>query len=206
MGLVAVLHVSVYQNIKVVLLPRFTPSSFFGAISKYKATNLALVPPMVIAMLQAPPSYDFSSVRLVISGAAPLAGEVRSLLTFSVRRKLTSPSSTMQTAKAFVDKYLHITLNQAYGLSEAVCCISFGTGNEQDGASSGRLLPGTEYVLPSSSFPFVCTADTETIFLSQSQGRLSRGKAPPSRRVGRTSRSQCFDVGNNVYVLSLLRS
>lgn len=75
-GLVAILHLSVYENTKVVLLPKFTRELFFSSISKFKITHLSLVPPMLLAMLAAPKDVDFSSVRFVLCGAAPLAGEV----------------------------------------------------------------------------------------------------------------------------------
>ena len=59
---------------RVVTLPAFEPTSFLSAIQTYKMTMMHLVPPLVIFLAKHPlvDNYDLSSVRTILSGAAPL--------------------------------------------------------------------------------------------------------------------------------------
>ncbi|KIK15852.1 hypothetical protein PISMIDRAFT_16239 [Pisolithus microcarpus 441] len=75
----------IYGMVKLILLPialctpsvvisGFVPEAFLKAVEKYRATSLVLVPPILIvfARLEAINKYDLSSVRTIISAAAPL--------------------------------------------------------------------------------------------------------------------------------------
>ena len=85
---------------RVVTLPSFEPTSFLSAIQRYKMTNLHLVPPLAIFLAKHPlvDNYDLSSVRTLISGAAPLGKDTEAAL--SKRTGI-------------------FDIRQAYGLSEA---------------------------------------------------------------------------------------
>ncbi|OAA27361.1 fatty-acyl-CoA synthase [Frankia sp. EI5c] len=59
----------------VVVLERFEPALFLGAVSEYRATHTQAVPTMFVRLLKMPAaqrlSYDTSSLRCVIHAAAP---------------------------------------------------------------------------------------------------------------------------------------
>jgi acyl-CoA synthetase (AMP-forming)/AMP-acid ligase II len=62
----------------VVVLPKFELGPCCSAIEKYRATILLLVPPIALVLVKNPEArkYDLSTLRLVISGAAPLGPEL----------------------------------------------------------------------------------------------------------------------------------
>lgn len=61
-----------------VTMPRFDLEEFLRVIQDYKVTRAYLVPPIVIALAKTPlvDDYDLSSLRTIMSGAAPLDAEV----------------------------------------------------------------------------------------------------------------------------------
>ncbi len=61
-----------------VMLPAFDPLSTFDAIEKHKITLSNFIPTMLNLMVNHPDAnnFDFSSLRLVMSGGAPIAKEV----------------------------------------------------------------------------------------------------------------------------------
>lgn len=78
-GLALLCHVAQYRGDQVVVLPKFDLNIFCSAIQRFHIQLLSVVPPMLIQMLSNESictQYDLSSVRLVISGAAPLGSEV----------------------------------------------------------------------------------------------------------------------------------
>jgi acyl-CoA synthetase (AMP-forming)/AMP-acid ligase II len=75
-GMVVVLGVGLYTGATIVVLRRFQMDSFCRAAAQYRVTMVPAVPPIVAALAALPPDapYDLSSVRVVLSGAAPIAG------------------------------------------------------------------------------------------------------------------------------------
>jgi acyl-CoA synthetase (AMP-forming)/AMP-acid ligase II len=59
-----------------VILPSFDPKRFLEVIVEYNATNLFMVPPAMLALANSGASADLSSVRFIMSGAAPLPLDV----------------------------------------------------------------------------------------------------------------------------------
>lgn len=61
---------------------KFEIGALLDLIQRHKVTVAALVPPLVIALAKNPTvnSYDLSSVRLVLSGAAPLGKDLEDSL------------------------------------------------------------------------------------------------------------------------------
>src|SRR3546814_8221232 len=91
-----------------VMLPRFDGTQVLAAIQRTRATSLPGVPTMYQALLDHPatPNIDFSSLRLCISGGAPLPLEVK------------------QRFEAMTGA----TLVEGYGLTESsqvLCCNPF---------------------------------------------------------------------------------
>jgi long-chain acyl-CoA synthetase len=77
-ALEVILLVSVAEGNEILLRPRFDVATTLRDIEEKRATSLAAVPTMLIAMLQEPGSAgrDFSSLTLVGSGGAPMPHEV----------------------------------------------------------------------------------------------------------------------------------
>lgn len=76
-------------------------------VQKYKVTIGFLVPPIVIGLLKSgvATKYDLSSIRIAVSGAAPLGPEIEGAWK-------TTPGLK------------HITLKQAYGYSSFICTMT----------------------------------------------------------------------------------
>jgi long-chain acyl-CoA synthetase len=57
-----------------VVFPRFDPAQYLQAIEKYEATTIGGAPQLYIPLMNHPDlkKYDLSSIRIVVSGAAPL--------------------------------------------------------------------------------------------------------------------------------------
>lgn len=63
----------IHRGVPIVLLPRFEPKLFLGAIERYRATVMIIAPPILMFFQNAPvvEEYDLSSLRSIISVAAP---------------------------------------------------------------------------------------------------------------------------------------
>ncbi len=88
----------------VAMLKSFNPASFWGAVEKYRPVTFSAVPTILAILMDAPgaDSADYSSLRYVICGAAPL------------------PVSLFNS---FEEKFgLHIL--EGYGLTEGTCVSS----------------------------------------------------------------------------------
>ncbi|WP_197287639.1 4-coumarate--CoA ligase family protein [Streptomyces apocyni] len=77
-GLTALMNAPLRHGACVVVLPRFELDTFLAAIEKHRITGLYVAPPVVLALAKHPAveRYDLSSVRYLISAAAPLDGEL----------------------------------------------------------------------------------------------------------------------------------
>lgn len=72
-GLTALMNAPLRQGATVVVLPRFELEPFLAAIQTHRITALYVAPPIVLALAKHPAvaQYDLSSLRYVISAAAP---------------------------------------------------------------------------------------------------------------------------------------
>jgi long-chain acyl-CoA synthetase len=124
-GLNVVLGVALHAGASVVLVERFDPLSAVETIRDRKVTMVAGAPTMFAAMMAMPraTARDLATVRLALTGAAPLPPEV---------------------ASGFADHF-NVPLRQGYGLTEASPVV---TSSALDGDprpySIGRVLPGIE--------------------------------------------------------------
>jgi acyl-CoA synthetase (AMP-forming)/AMP-acid ligase II len=77
-GLSVILLLALYRGATLVVFPRFEMDSFLAAIERHRVTRLHLVPPLILRLAREPRlgDFDLSSVRVVVSGAAPLAPEL----------------------------------------------------------------------------------------------------------------------------------
>nr|GMD30564.1 4-coumarate--CoA ligase 1 [Ipomoea batatas] len=95
---------------RILIMQKFDINLFLELIQKYKVTIGPFVPPIVLAIAKSPvvDNYDLSSVRTVMSGAAPLGKELQ---------------DTVRT------KFPNAKLGQGYGMTEAgsvlAMCLAF---------------------------------------------------------------------------------
>ena len=75
-GMTVLLNMALYVRARLVTLPRFDLAQFLEVIERERATYLFVAPPIALALAKHPlvDSRDLSSVRVVLSGAAPLDG------------------------------------------------------------------------------------------------------------------------------------
>jgi acyl-coenzyme A synthetase/AMP-(fatty) acid ligase len=89
-------------------MSRFQFDTFCAAIQKHQITYAYVVPPIVLELVSNPriTEYDLSSLRMMLSAAAPLAVEL---------------INTLRTK-------LNLTVRQAYGMSECAPCTHMQVG------------------------------------------------------------------------------
>ncbi|PSM44579.1 4-coumarate--CoA ligase family protein [Streptomyces dioscori] len=126
-GLTALMNAPLRQGATVVVLPRFDLDTFLAAIEKHRITGLYVAPPIVLALAKHPAveGYDLSSLKYVISAAAPLDAE----LAEACARRLGLPP-----------------VGQAYGMTElspGTHVVPLEETNAPPG-SVGKLIAGTE--------------------------------------------------------------
>lgn len=123
-AMTCVMNWSISVGAEMVLVPRFQPEGLLKLIDKKKPTAFCAVPTLFTALSNTPDidSYDLSSIKMIISGGAPLPMEVRQ-------------DFERRTGARIVE---------GYGLSEAspvTCCNPPSTGGKP--GSIGLPLPGT---------------------------------------------------------------
>jgi acyl-CoA synthetase (AMP-forming)/AMP-acid ligase II len=98
-GLTNILHTALYWGVPVYILPRFDLVKFCETVQNQKITFASLVPPIfvLLAKHEIIPKYDLSTLKISISGAAPLSGEL---------------------GRAVKARLPNLTIKQGYGLTE----------------------------------------------------------------------------------------
>ncbi|UYV16236.1 AMP-binding protein [Porphyrobacter sp. ULC335] len=124
----ALLNHACVTGASIAMVPRFETKQVLATIQKYRCTGFPGVPTMFQAMLDHPDlaKTDLSSLKVCISGGAPMPGPVH------VRFEETTG----------------VRLVEGYGLTESAGVVS---ANPYDGTRKrgtiGQLIPGTEVVL-----------------------------------------------------------
>ncbi|HEX3514693.1 MAG TPA: SDR family NAD(P)-dependent oxidoreductase [Trebonia sp.] len=74
LGQEVAMHLALLRGATVVILPRFDLGPFLRAVQNYRVTRAAVVPPILLALAKGPlvDDYDVSSLRVLVSAAAPL--------------------------------------------------------------------------------------------------------------------------------------
>ncbi|MFI9806487.1 4-coumarate--CoA ligase family protein [Streptomyces sp. NPDC052301] len=127
-GLTALMNAPLRKGATVVVLPRFDLETFLAAIETHRITGLYVAPPIVLALAKHPAvtRYDLSSLKYVLSAAAPLDAQ----LSQACSERLGLPP-----------------IGQAYGMTE----LSPGTHvvpldrlHQAPAGTVGKLVAGTE--------------------------------------------------------------
>ncbi|HEX6423016.1 MAG TPA: AMP-binding protein, partial [Acidimicrobiales bacterium] len=121
-GLNTVLGVTLAVGGTVVLVERFDPHSTLAAVAEHGVTILSGVPAMWSAWVGLPDAQReaLASVRMAVSGAAPLDPAVRRA----------------------VRDHFGVDLTEGYGLTEAAPAVTSGLGHDAPDGSIGVPLPG----------------------------------------------------------------
>ncbi|CCO29735.1 putative 4-coumarate--CoA ligase 3 Short=4CL 3 [Rhizoctonia solani AG-1 IB] len=117
--------------VPVVICPAFNPETFCSSIQRFKITCALVVPPVLVVLASHPvvDKYDFSSLRFLFCGAAPLRAE----LIASVQNRLRGRGA-------------EVSVPQGCGLTEmspTVLLTPLHRATEKIG-SAGELLPNLE--------------------------------------------------------------
>lgn len=77
-GMVVIMAHALSNGASVVTMPRFDFETFLRIIQHYGVTKAHLVPPIILALAKHPlvESYDLSSLKVIMSGAAPLGEDL----------------------------------------------------------------------------------------------------------------------------------
>ena len=83
-GLVVVSYSNTHRGDSVIVLPKFEMKTFLSAVQNHKINQLYVVPPIIIQVIRNQDicsQYDLSSVRFLVTGAAPLGAETAEAIT-----------------------------------------------------------------------------------------------------------------------------
>src|ERR671935_914621 len=77
-GLVVLMNMPLYRGATIVTVPRFELPEFLRVIQDYRITRTWVAPPIVLALAKEPlvDEFDLSSLKFMLSGAAPLSAEL----------------------------------------------------------------------------------------------------------------------------------
>lgn len=125
-GMIVVMCYALHVGGTIITMPRFDMEQFLSLIQQYKITYANLVPPIVLGLAKHPlvDQYDLSSLRTIVSGAAPLGAELE------------------QECSRRID----VVLAQGYGMTEASPVTHFRLieAGASKGGSIGPAIPNTE--------------------------------------------------------------
>jgi acyl-CoA synthetase (AMP-forming)/AMP-acid ligase II len=125
-GMTVIMNAALSNGATIVTLPRFDLEQFLKTLQDYRITRAHVVPPIVLALAKHPlvSQFDLSSLRTIMSGAAPLGEEL-----------------SRECAQR-----LNVLMKQGYGMTE-LSPVSHVTPDEPEKVvygSAGVALPNTE--------------------------------------------------------------
>ena len=123
-GMQVIMNTGLRSGTTLVTMPRFDLAQFLDALQRHKVTVAFVVPPIVLALAKQPmvDDYDLSSLRVVMSGAAPLGAD------------LAEEAGQRIGAKVF----------QGYGMTELSPVTHVCPVDDSRPGSIGVLLPNIE--------------------------------------------------------------
>ncbi|HEU4619657.1 MAG TPA: AMP-binding protein [Gammaproteobacteria bacterium] len=77
-GLTAIALLGLWSGATMIVMPKFELEPYLDLVARHRASLLHVVPPLVVALAKHPAidGHDFSSIRKLFSGAAPLGANV----------------------------------------------------------------------------------------------------------------------------------
>lgn len=125
-GMNVVMNLGLSKGATIVVMPRFEMEQFLTAMQTYEVTRAHLVPPIILALAKQPviDDYNLSSLKLIMSGAAPLG----------------------ESLTAACCERLNCVIKQGYGMTES-SPVTHMCGEDPKGiknGSVGQCIPSTE--------------------------------------------------------------
>ncbi|HUQ33624.1 MAG TPA: 4-coumarate--CoA ligase family protein [Pyrinomonadaceae bacterium] len=124
-GMNVIMNTGLFKGATIVTMPRFEMEQFLNAMQSYKVTRAHLVPPIILALAKQPvvDDYDLSNLEIIMSGAAPLGGNL---------------------SRACTER-LNCVIKQGYGLTETspVTHMCSEVPAEIKCGSIGQCIPST---------------------------------------------------------------
>lgn len=73
-----IMNAAISGGVTAYIMRNFKLETLLSSVEKYRITHIPLVPPVLVGLAKHPmvPNCDFSSVREIVSGAAPLPLDV----------------------------------------------------------------------------------------------------------------------------------
>ena len=126
-GMQVLMNHVIAKGLKAVLMPRFEMEPALRLIQEHRVSYFFLVPPIVLGLAKHPAvaHYDLSSLRYLMSGAAPLDAAIQDL----------------------ASQRLGVTVLQGYGMTETSLAVAVMPQGSRHPGSSGLLLPNVEVQL-----------------------------------------------------------
>ncbi|EER24333.1 AMP-binding enzyme, putative [Coccidioides posadasii C735 delta SOWgp] len=126
-GLVKFMNCPMFFNDELIMLPQFNMELMLQTIVEYQISELVLVPPLVIRLVNDPVAskYDLSCVKRISCGAAPLSEQITQLLQ---------------------QKFPQSGFKQGYGMTESCSCITSHSPKYYDykyANTVGDIVPST---------------------------------------------------------------
>eukprot|EP00029_Vermamoeba_vermiformis_P001796 TRINITY_DN1200_c0_g1_i2.p1 TRINITY_DN1200_c0_g1~~TRINITY_DN1200_c0_g1_i2.p1 ORF type:complete len:476 (+),score=91.73 TRINITY_DN1200_c0_g1_i2:341-1768(+) len=123
-GMVAVLNLGLISGVTTVVMARFDMEKFLQLVQQYKISWAHLVPPIVLGLAKHPivAKYDISSLRAIVSAAAPLGKQLQEELS----------------------QKLKVPIRQGYGMTELSPVTHIVPINAMRFGSCGLLVPNCE--------------------------------------------------------------
>lgn len=134
-GLVHSLHLPVFMNAEVIMLPEFSMGAMLDAVVAHQIAELLLVPPLLIKLVRDPvvSRYDLRCVKRFSSGAAPVSEEI---------------------LQELGRRFPGAGFKQGYGMTESCSCITAHPPDAYDfryAHTVGKIVPSTEVRIVSPS-------------------------------------------------------
>ncbi|KAJ7496703.1 phenylacetyl-CoA ligase [Mycena latifolia] len=193
-GLVFNLHFILYARMTLVVTAKFNFEKMLDNISRYRITDLLIVPPQAVLLSKHPAvqKYDISSVRTCVVAAAPLSAE----LTQNLLRVLPG-----------------IHLGQGYGMTEACGGVTMFPLSPKIGilGSGGKLLPGTIAKVVKTDGTLASTGERGELYIQGPQVTLGYYKNPAATNETfvdgwlRTGDEVCFDEEGNLFIVDRVK-
>jgi acyl-CoA synthetase (AMP-forming)/AMP-acid ligase II len=123
-GMTVIMNQGLLAGATIVTMPRFDLDQFLGLIAEHGVTRAYVVPPIALALAKHPAvdDSDLSSIRTIMSGAAPLGAELAEQ----------------------VAGRIGTTVVQGYGLTETSPVTHMNTPEENRPGTIGRPIADTE--------------------------------------------------------------
>lgn len=107
------MNVAISCGAAVYLMRNFKLETLLSSVEKYRITHIPLVPPVLVGLAKHPmvPNCDFSSVRDIISGAAPLPLDVSfSSKLIKIEKVIRNMQKPLRSILKYKSKFLFVHL------------------------------------------------------------------------------------------------